>query len=159
MPVCFVCKKEEGVRYTIKDYWSSPYTPKGMTHGDRVCFNCYHKVKGDVLKYKKQHKEESIEFEKQYKESEKQYKEEERKAIDTIRGNIRKWSVIIYKDEYCAIVEKVGTNNVQFLKAFSDLTKEGYRLMVQDEGTSIAFIGLQGGINSFYFFQKIKYVQ
>jgi hypothetical protein len=48
---------------------------------------------------------------------------------------------------------------VEFIIAYSDLTKEGYRLMVQDEGKEGSFGGLSGGIDSYYYyFQKIEFV-
>ena len=48
--------------------------------------------------------------------------------------------------------------NGAFAHAFSKLTKEGYRLMVQDEGSSLNLGIGSAGLNSFYFFQKIEHI-
>ena len=156
--ICYVCKEMKGYlqggppTYTVKDYWTSPHIPKGMIETDRVCFDCYSKVKKDVLEYKKEHKMEIKNYEKK--------ENLEQEIIESeIKGKWDKSSTIEYKDEYCAILQKMIRNKVQFIKAFSDLTKEGYRLMTQDEGSSISFGGVSGGMNSYYYFQKIKYVQ
>lgn len=45
---------------------------------------------------------------------------------------------------------------VEFVIAFEDLTKEGYRLMVSDEGKESSF---NSGLNSFYYFQKVKHIE
>jgi len=58
------------------------------------------------------------------------------------------------------------TKEVAFIKAFSDLTREGYRLMAQDEGGSLNLGGIVSagvnaycaGVNAYFYFQKIKYV-
>jgi len=69
--------------------------------------------------------------------------------------------VIQYKTEYIAILQRVWGRQVEFIIAFDDLTKEGYRLMAIDEGKSggdssdVAFVG---GMNAYFYFQKIKYV-
>lgn len=65
--------------------------------------------------------------------------------------------VIQYKDEYCAVLQRKWGSQVEFLIAYSDLTREGYRLMVQDEGKQIGQ-DYAGGTNSYYYFQRIKYV-
>jgi len=44
-------------------------------------------------------------------------------------------------------------------KSVCDLTKEGYRLMAQDEGKSGSSGGLSGGVDSYYYFQKMEYVR
>ena len=67
--------------------------------------------------------------------------------------------VIQWKDEYCAILQRTLGLQVEFIIAFSDLTKEGYRLMTQDEGKSGGGNSFSGGVNSYYYFQKVKYVQ
>jgi len=124
-----------------------------MAERDLVCTDCYQAVKKEVLEYKKAHKEE-------IKRSEKKKKEEEKIILGEIVGKYRKYNVIKYKDEYCAILEKSGGEGreMEFIKAFSDLTREGYRMMAQDEGGSF-HLGIESvGTNSFYFFQKIEYI-
>ena len=61
--------------------------------------------------------------------------------------------VIQFKSEYIAILQRKHGAQVEFIIAFEDLTKEGYRLMAIDEGKESSFAS---GINSFYYFQKIK---
>lgn len=66
-------------------------------------------------------------------------------------------SVVQFKSEYIAILQRRYGAQVEFIvMAFKDLTKEGYRLMAIDEGKESSFAS--GGINSYYYFQKIKYV-
>ena len=40
--------------------------------------------------------------------------------------------VILYKTEYIAVLQK--TQDIQFISAFDDITKEGYKLMAINEG-------------------------
>jgi len=139
--------------YTLKDYWRSPLTPEGMTETDRVCGDCYFKVQKEVLKYKKEHKEE-------IKRLDKKKEEKEEIILGEIKNKYQKYGVVKYKDEYCAILEKISGERTEllFIKEFSKLTQEGYRMMAQDEGGSF-HLGLESvGTNSFYFFQKIEYV-
>jgi len=146
--------------YTLKDYWTSPQTPEGMTENDLVCGDCYFKVKKEVLEYKKEHKEEidrlSKEDESKQKILDKQQSEEMEKRYDEIEKRFHKHETIMYKDEYCAIVKKI--EDFAFIKAFSDLTREGYRLMAQDEGGQFHLGIASVGAGSYYFFQKIEYV-
>jgi len=78
------------------------------------------------------------------------------KRFDEIRTRFHKHETIMYQDEYCAIVKKI--TDLSFIKAFSDLTREGYRLMAQDEGGQFHLGIASVGIDSYYFFQKIEYV-
>ena len=55
---CYVCKKNTTLTHSIRDYWRSPQTPEGMTREDLVCYECYLKVKNEVIQYKNAHKEE-----------------------------------------------------------------------------------------------------
>jgi hypothetical protein len=171
MAICYVCDKRNSGSYSLKDYWRSPQTPKGMTKEDMVCYECYQKVKKDVIKYKKEHKEEIDRLNKEEKETEKEQKKKEEaeeeivdlelsKELVETEKNFRKKGTINYQDEYCAIVSKLGGHNGElvFAHAFSKLTKEGYRLMAQDEGSSLNLGVGSAGLNSFYFFQKIEYI-
>ena len=71
-------------------------------------------------------------------------------------------NVIQYKDDYCAILQRAGGERVEFLIAFSDLTKEGYRLVAQDKGSQDIGLNVTKNITkkdtSYYYFQKIEYV-
>ena len=73
-----------------------------------------------------------------------------------------KWNkngVIEFKNERITILRRVKVAQVQFIVAYDDLTKEGYRLMAQDEGMTVSTGGLTGGAVSTYYFQKIEYVK
>jgi len=80
--------------------------------------------------------------------------------IDEYKPGWDKNGVIQYKTEYIAILQRIWGAQVQFIIAFDDLTREGYRLMAIDEGKSggDSSGGFTGGVNSYYYFQKIKYV-
>lgn len=69
--------------------------------------------------------------------------------------------VIQYKTEHMAILQRAWGVQVEFIIAFDDLTKEGYRLMAIDEGKSggNSSGGFTGGVNSYFYFQKMKYVR
>ena len=120
--------------------------PKGMTNDDRLCHQCY-----------------SLIVDKE-KNTLKALEEEQNKKLDRelgeIKKNFRERGPIKYQDEYCAIVSRLGGKNGElvFAHAFSKLTKEGYRLMAQDEGSSLNLGIGSAGLNSFYFFQKIEYI-
>ena len=51
--------------------------------------------------------------------------------------------------------------HVEFIIAFDDLTREGYRLKGIDEGKSDGDSsgGFTGGVNSYYYFENMKYVK
>lgn len=100
-------------------------------------------------------------------EVDKQNKKSEAKISERLGGEIEglsevksKWDkrgVVEYKDDNVAILRRVVGQQVEFIAAFSQLTKEGYRLMAQDEGMQ-AGGSVSGGVNSTYYFQKISLV-
>ena len=72
----------------------------------------------------------------------------------------REWNkngVVQFKNERIAILQRAFGTQVQFLVAYDRLTKEGYRLMAIDEGKTggQASGGFTGGVNSYYYFQKM----
>ena len=70
--------------------------------------------------------------------------------------------VIIFKNERIAILKRVQTGVVEFIIAYDDLTKEGYRLMTHHEGPRWNASGkfeVSGGETTYFYFQKMKYVQ
>lgn len=69
--------------------------------------------------------------------------------------------VIQYKDEFVSILQRKFGFQVEFIIAYSDLTKEGYQLMAIDEGKTggQASGGFTGGVNSYYYFQRIPKTQ
>ena len=48
---------------------------------------------------------------------------------------------------------------VQFIVAFDQVTREGFRLMAIDEGKEASAGGFSGGTSSYYYFQKMDYVR
>jgi len=70
--------------------------------------------------------------------------------------------VIVFKNERIAILKRFQTAVVEFIIAYDDLTKEGYRLMTHHEGTRWNASGkfeASGGETTYFYFQKMKYVQ
>ena len=59
-----------------------------------------------------------------------------RKRIDVFKPSWYKNGVIQYKTDRIAILQRKWGMQVEFIIAFDDLTKEGYRLMAIDEGKS-----------------------
>ena len=84
--LCYVCKIPKGWKasYTLKDYWRSPETPEGMTRDDRVCLECYSKVKKEIMIYKKEHKTEIDHLD---QEQDKHYK-----TMDQLEKEKQQWS-------------------------------------------------------------------
>ncbi len=88
-------------------------------------------------------------------------KNEKKERFENIReraGTYKKFwdknGVIQYKTEHIAILHRTVGLQIQFIVAFDDLTKEGYRLMAHDDNMGAG----TGGINSYFYFQKTKYV-
>ncbi len=82
------------------------------------------------------------------------YYEDLNKRVPEYKKFWDKNGVVQYKDSYCAILQRGYVAQVEFIIAYSDLTKEGYRLVAQDEGKSAG----NGGTSSYYYFQNMKYV-
>jgi len=76
----------------------------------------------------------------------------------------REWSkngVVQFKNERFAILQRMWGAQVQFIVAFDRLTKEGYRCIAHDEGKEggQASGGFTGGVNSYFYFQKMDFVR
>jgi RNA polymerase subunit RPABC4/transcription elongation factor Spt4 len=84
-----------------------------------------------------------------------------RQRIEEYKPAWDKDGVIQYKTEYIAILQRMWGMQVEFIIAFDDLTKEGYRLMAIDEGKSggDSSGGFTGGVNAYFYFQNMKYVK
>ena len=67
--------------------------------------------------------------------------------------------IVQYKDEAIAILQRRWGSQVQFIVACSQVTKEGYRLMAIDEGKEGSSGGFSGGVNAYFYFQKMDYVR
>ena len=73
------------------------------------------------------------------------------------------WSgndVIQYKDDYCAILQRSPDERIEFIIAFSDLTKEGYRVVAQSKGGTDTTLSLTKNLAkkdiTFFYFQKVS---
>jgi len=151
---CIKCKKELGmmaVKMVISQFEASKIPiPSDMTKDDVMCADCF------------------MEIEKEQKAASAIAASSDPKSIASFNQlNSRvpefkeRWDkngVIEYKDDYCAILQRSFGRVVEFIIAYSDLTKQGYRLMAQDEGASVGSSGISGGGKSYYYFQKIEYV-
>ena len=68
-------------------------------------------------------------------------------------------SVVQFKNDKIAILMRAFRSQVQFLVAYDQVTREGFRLMAIDEGKEGSAGGFTGGVTSYYYFQKIDYVR
>jgi hypothetical protein len=55
-----------------------------------------------------------------------------------------------------AILQKTWGDQVQFIVAFDQLTEEGYELKEIDEGKSGGDAGFSGGVNAYFYYQRMK---
>ena len=80
---------------------------------------------------------------------------------DKTKAQWNKNGVVQYKDENIAILQRMWGSQVQFIVACSQVTSEGYRLMAIDEGKEggQASGGFTGGVNAYFYFQKMDYVR
>jgi hypothetical protein len=78
---------------------------------------------------------------------------------DQTKAQWNKNGIIQYKDEGLAILQRRWGSQVQFIVACSQVTKEGYRLMAIDEGKEGSSGGFSGGVNAYFYFQKMDYVR
>lgn len=85
--------------------------------------------------------------------------EEEEARVEEYKLYWDKHGIVQFKNERMAILKREIGSQVQFIIAFDDLTREGYRCVAQDEGREIivADVGT-GGVSSYYYFQKIECV-
>jgi len=139
---CYICKKELGrlsMKHSPKDILNKKaQVPDGMTEEDRICYNDFialtdHK-KGSDYKLKTR--------------------------IGDYKKDWNKRGIIQFKNERIAILQRVWGEQVEFIIAFDDLTKEGYRCIAHDEGKEGGSgLGATGGINSYFYFQKMEFVR
>jgi hypothetical protein len=122
--------------------------PTGMGPDDKICDEC----KKELEKTAKIEKDDA-------KEVMKQELHELNTRSAEYKQNWNKDGIIQFKNERIAILKRVVGAQVQFIVAYDDLTKEGYRLMAIDEGMQAQGTGITGGVNSFYYFQKMEYVR
>ena len=78
---------------------------------------------------------------------------------DQTKANWEKNGVVQYKDEGLVILQRMWGQQVQFIVACAQITKEGYRLMAIDEGKEGSSGGFSGGVNAYFYFQKMEFVR
>jgi len=137
--------------------------PDDMTNDDRMCRSCW-KQKYEVEQKENQEKVKQViqEGKKLQEEINESKKEEIQDLINRAQIYKKDWNkdgVIQFKNERIAILKRAWGAQVEFIVAFDDITKEGYRLMAIDEGKEASSVGFTGGINSYYYFQKIDFVK
>ena len=71
----------------------------------------------------------------------------------------QKGRVVQFKNDKIAILMRAHASQVQFIVAFDQVTREGFRLMAIDEGKEASAGGFSGGTSSYYYFQKMDYVR
>ncbi len=71
----------------------------------------------------------------------------------------QKGRVVQFKNDKIAILMRAHASQVQFIVAYDQVTREGFRLMAIDEGKEGSIGGITGGVTSYYYFQKIEYVR
>ena len=149
---CFLCHASLGMMSlkTRKDNLLSAgiVLPEGFTDYDVLCNECF--------KSKKREAKVDIDFSKQMLQE--RFKDLHRRTPE-YKKLWNKNGVIQFKNEHIAILKRVWAHQVEFIIAFDDLTKEGYRLMVMDEGKPAGKGGEGAGISSFFYFQKMEYVK
>lgn len=113
--------------------------PVGMQGEDKVCFDCYNILKNPKLAVDAELKP----------------------RVTDYKNHWNKNGIIQFKNERIAILQRAWGSQVEFIVAYDDLTKEGYRLMAIDEGKEggQASGGFTGGVNAYFYFQKMEFVR
>jgi hypothetical protein len=146
---CFLCKNDLGrlsIKFGIKEFeMIKKQIPNGFTEDDKLCGVCYEKIKKGLTV-------ETIEASSKQLTELKQRSPEYKKHWD-------KHGIIQFKNERIAILHRGRGAQVEFIVAFDDVTKEGYRLMAIDEGQEANVGGITAGVSSYYYFQKMEYVR
>ena len=79
---------------------------------------------------------------------------------DDFKRHWEKNGTVQFKNDKIAILKRAQGAQVQFIVAYDQLTREGFRLMSIDEGATVdGGAGFSGGISSYYYFQKMDYVR
>jgi hypothetical protein len=153
MSICFICKSEFGrfsKKYSKAELGSSP--PHGMTDDDSICGKCYDDGMKRADRIRKQLEEHG------YQSKTGRFSDLQSR-IDEYKPFWDKGGVIQFKNERIAILRRTWGLQVEFIIAFDDLTKEGYRLVVHDEGKEAKDTILSGGVDSYFYFQKKECIE
>ncbi len=140
---CCSCKKELGtlsMKFSMLDLLNKKIAfPVGMQDEDKVCFDCF-----NVLKNPKTAADSEL-----------------KPRVTDYKNHWNKNGIIQFKNERIAILQRSWGSQVEFIVAYDDLTKEGYRLMAIDEGKEggQSSGGFTGGVNAYFYFQKMEFVR
>lgn len=172
---CYLCKGKVSTfgagKISIKNIqFHKLQLPEGMREEDRICRSCFRNRYGDMEKIMKeneiQDKEKRDQWAEEYKKSQAEINERKKEETQDLinRAEIYKkdWNkngIIQFKNERIAILRRGWGSQVEFIVAYDDLTNEGYRLMAIDEGKEASTGGLTGGVNAYFYFQKMEYVR
>lgn len=155
---CYNCNKEFGIislKFSNTDLWNILSHPKvaTMSPNDRICIVCKQLFEDEA----KVNKAFAIPSETK----EEIANNEAKKRSSEYKTHWNKNGVIQFKNERIAILQRMWGSQVEFIVAYDDLTKEGYRLMAIDEGKEggQASGGFTGGVNAYFYFQKIELVR
>ncbi len=142
------------IKWKISDLiYAKISVPPEMTNEDRFCNDCYDIEKKNV-------KEQEQEFSKGKKAEFNQQLQKLSSRTPEYKARWNKNGIIQFKNERIAILQRMWGAQVEFIIAYDDLTAEGYRLMAHDEGKEGGSgLGATGGVNSYFYFQKMEYVQ
>ena len=149
--VCINCKKSLGrlsLKWNLKSLGELGISPpSNMGEEDRLCNTCGEDIKnsqkGDTVESKKLMETEMANL---------------NVKATTYKTKWNKNGIIQFKNERIAILKRGFGKQVEFIVAFDELTEEGYRLMAHDEGKEATAGGFSGGVNSYFYFQKIDFV-
>ena len=130
-----------------------------MGEDDRICEKCEREVSKALKGIRKENKEKEKEEKSEIKGEIKQQFQELMDRSPEYKKHWNKNGVIQFKNERIAILQRSFGTQVEFIVAFDDVTKEGYRLMAIDEGKTGNAGGVSGGANSYYYFQKMDFVK
>lgn len=146
---CYVCKKEMGaltIKFPYSDYLVRRIpVPEGMQPEDVTCKSC-------IDAASKANKEETKEAKTQIS----QLTADLLKRTPEYKKYWDKNGIIQFKNDRIAILKRSWGAQVEFIIAYDDLTAEGYELKAIDEGKTGDAQGISGGLNSYYYFQKLK---
>ncbi|MDE0526603.1 MAG: hypothetical protein OXM00_08965 [Paracoccaceae bacterium] len=166
-------KLEEEAQKKGTDVVLDEMLPRSLPDDGHVCYHCWDNVSNAVkdpskTEERKQAQEARLEA-RETKQQDAETKQQDQEARNKIRAALnervdeykRVWDksgVIQFKNERMAILHRIMGAQVQFIIAFDDLTREGYRCVAQDEGKEASGGTFAGGVDSYYYFQKIEYI-
>ena len=164
---CFLCKEKFGLvslkfpKSEILQLNLQP--PEGMSDADKLCSKCYKENYGaDYQVIMEKSKEVELEMKKVEEDAKLRQKEELNDLMQRASEYKKHWNkngIIQFKNEQIAILKRAWGAQVEFIVAFDDITKEGYRLMAIDEGKEVSAGGISGGTGAYFYFQKMEFVR